>query len=390
MEKNLFKQCMRWYGPKDVVSLSDIRQSGAKGVVTALHQIPNGEVWTRDEIRKRKEVIEAAGLEWAVVESVPVHEDIKTRKGNFKTFIENYKKSIENLAAEGIRTICYNFMPVLDWTRTDLAYQLDNGAKALRFEKKAVVAFDCFILKRPGAKASYSEEELSKGEAYFTSLSSEEQNILIKNILAGLPGSEGGYGLTEFQQAMDNYHDLSEEDMALHLQNFLDEIIPIAEQNNVYMAIHPDDPPFPILGLPRVVSTAKDYSRILTNTPGKSNGMTFCTGSLGARADNELLEMINEFGERIHFVHLRNVIRDGADFYEAEHLEGDVPMPAVVNAFIELQQQRGISLPMRPDHGHQILDDLDKNANPGYTAIGRLKGLAELRGLEIGISGSKS
>ncbi|NAS13824.1 mannonate dehydratase [Poritiphilus flavus] len=387
---NLFKQCMRWYGPDDVVSLSDIRQAGVTGVVTALHHIPNGEFWPREEIRKRKELIETAGLRWEVVESVPVHEAIKTHKRGFQTYIDNYKLSIEHLAAEGISTICYNFMPVLDWTRTDLAFQLDNGARALRFEKQALVAFDCFILKRTGAKASYSAEELRNGEAYFASLSEDDQNTLVKNIIAGLPGSEGGYGLAEFQTALDSYKGISAEDLALHLQYFLDEIIPIAEKNAVSMAIHPDDPPFPILGLPRVVSTAKDFSRILMNTPAKSNGITFCTGSLGARADNELLDMIREFGESIYFVHLRNVKRDGADFYEAEHLEGDVPMPEVMKAFIELQQQRGVSLPMRPDHGHQILDDLNKNANPGYTAIGRLKGLAELRGLEMGISGFKS
>ncbi|MEO5582933.1 MAG: mannonate dehydratase [Saprospiraceae bacterium] len=382
-------QSMRWYGPNDVVALRDIRQAGCQGVVTALHQIAVGEIWTLDEINKRKAAIEAENMEWKVIESLPVSEDIKKRSGDYLRHIENYKTSIANVAECGLEVITYNFMPVLDWIRTDLEYLMPDHSKALRFERLAFIAFDLFMLQRPDANQDYTDKQISDAQYWLDHATEARKSEVYQSCLQGLPGSDIGFTAEQVLILLHTYKHIDREGLKRNLKYFLKEIIPIAEKNNIKMAIHPDDPPYQVLGLPRIVCSEADAAELIDSVPSPSNGLCFCTGSYGARADNDLVQMIRRFGNHIHFVHLRNTARDSnGDFFEADHLGGDTDMYAVMKELVLLQRQRNISLPMRPDHGHQMLNDLYEKTYPGYSAIGRLKGLAELRGLELGIQRS--
>lgn len=382
----------RWFGPRDPITLAEIRQTDATGIVTALHEIPNGEVWPVDAIQARQAEIERAGLTWSVVESVPVHEDVKRGGPLRDAAVESYRATLRNLAACGLDVVCYNFMPVLDWTRTDLRFPLANGGRALRFDIAAAAAFDLFLLERPGAEASYTPDEVARATALFAGMDADARTTLTRTIIAGLPGAEEGYDLPEFRAALDAYRDVDAATLRGNLAHFLREVVPTAQEVGVRLAIHPDDPPRPLFGLPRVVSTAEDAQAVLDAAPSEANGLTMCIGSYGSRSGNDVVAMTRRFARNISFAHLRSVRldADGSSFVEAPHLAGDADMVAVVDALVAEQRRRAVEggprIPMRPDHGHELLDDVRRATNPGYSLIGRLKGLAELRGIELAVT----
>ncbi|EDM34859.1 mannonate dehydratase [Pedobacter sp. BAL39] len=381
-------QTWRWYGPSDPVTLEDVRQAGAKGIVTALHHVPHGEVWSVEDIIARKNIIEAAGLTWSVVESVPVHESIKTRAADADVYIANYISTLRNLSSCGVRTVCYNFMPVLDWTRTQLDKMMDDGSKALYFNWIDLAIFDLYILKRTDAGRDYDESIKIQAVRRYESMTVDELRLLKTNVLMGIP-NEQEIELEVLQHSIDVYSEIGTEGLRQNLLYFLSQIRETCEQEEIKMTIHPDDPPYPILGLPRIASTKADLEWILNGVDSAFNGICFCTGSLGAGKTNNLSEIFESVKSRVYFLHLRNVIKDAeGSFYEADHLEGDVDMYGIMKAVVKENGLRATPIPFRPDHGHQMLDDLHKVTNPGYSAIGRLRGLAELRGLELGLSGS--